>query len=89
MPFADALHALTDSTSPAHMHNGVPLAWPWYPNMFQHGDQKGSIEKWKNMTPELERQNIELIRKAFERVIGHKCGCFQEHLSRYGTYYTY
>jgi hypothetical protein len=57
------------------MKNGVPIAWPWGRNVLQHGDEKESIETWKSMTPELERQNIDLIRKAYERVTGHKCDC--------------
>jgi D-hexose-6-phosphate mutarotase len=57
------------------MKNGVPLAWPWFGNWDKHGDEQNSIETWKNMTPELERKNIDLIRKAYERVTGHKCQC--------------
>ena len=50
---ANALHTVTDSTSPAHMDNGVPITWPSLPNVFEHGDESGSIETWDNMTPEL------------------------------------
>jgi len=76
-PFADALHTITDSTSPAHMLNGVPIAWPTYPNALEHGDEKNSIETWKNMTPELMQQNIDRIRDAYAAVTGTQCGCDQ------------
>jgi RHS repeat-associated protein len=77
-PFADALHTITDSTSPAHMKNGVPIAWPVLPNALHHGDWPiGDTETWANMTPQLMQQNIDMIRKAFEQVTGHKCGCGQ------------
>lgn len=75
--FGEALHTVTDSTSPAHMQNGKPVAWPRYPNALQHGDEKGTIEDWSHMTPEIMQQNIDLIRKAYERVTGNKCGCQQ------------
>lgn len=29
--FGDAVHAMTDSTSPAHRRGGVPISWPIYP----------------------------------------------------------
>ena len=75
--FANAIHSITDSTSPAHMQNGIPISWPSYPNAFQHGDESGSIETWRNMTPSLLQQNIHNIQKAWERVSGKKCGCSQ------------
>ncbi|HVP42531.1 MAG TPA: hypothetical protein VMS96_03825, partial [Terriglobales bacterium] len=75
MYFAFAGHTLTDSTSPAHMHNGSPIVWPSNPS--QHGDFPGSIETWDNMTPELEEQNIKAIQHAYEQVTGKKCGCEQ------------
>lgn len=75
--FADALHTITDSTSPAHMQNGVPLSWPWGHNMFQHGGEPGSIETWANMTPELMQQNISAIQNAWQKLTGRNCGCHQ------------
>src|SRR5580700_8212649 len=52
-PFGDALHTITDSTSPAHMQNGVPIVWPTLSNAGKHGDLPGSIETWANMNPAL------------------------------------
>lgn len=76
--FANAVHSITDSTSPAHMEDGAPISWPSYPNAFQHGDESGSIETWANMTPALLQKNIKAIRDAWERVSGRKCtGCSQ------------
>lgn len=75
--FGEALHTITDSSSPAHMQNGKPIGWPTYPNALQHGNEKNSIETWANMTPELMQQNINMIRKAYEQVTGKKCGCEQ------------
>jgi len=72
---ASALHAITDSTSPAHMQNGVPISWPLPSNAGKHGDLPNSIETWSNMTPELMQQNIEAIQRAYEQVTGKKCGC--------------
>ena len=76
-PFADALHTITDSTSPAHMQSGVPIAWPSYPNVFEHGDESKSIETWANMTPALMQQNIAMIQAAYMKVTGRSCGCHQ------------
>ena len=75
---ADALHTITDSTSPVHMENGVPLSWPWGANALHHGDWPiGDSETWANMTPQLMQQNIDAIRAAWEKVTGKKCGCAQ------------
>jgi hypothetical protein len=74
-PFGDALHTITDSTSPAHMQNGVPIVWPSYPNVFEHGDESNSIETWANMTPALMQQNIAMIQAAYMKVTGKSCGC--------------
>ncbi len=41
--FANALHTITDSTSPMHMRNGHPLSWPTYPNALHHGGSSKSI----------------------------------------------
>lgn len=73
--FAIAVHTITDGTSPAQVQNGHPITWPTYPNMFQHGNEKGSIETWTNMTPELMQQNIKMIRDAYKGVTGKNCGC--------------
>lgn len=75
--FGEALHTITDSTSPAHMQNGNPIAWPTYPNALQHGDEKDTIEDWNHMTPELMQQNINMIQQAYQQVTGNKCGCRQ------------
>jgi hypothetical protein len=71
--FAYATHTMTDSTSPAHMENGVPITWPSNPR--QHGDQSGSIETWADMSPALMRQNITAIQDAWRRVTGKNCDC--------------
>src|SRR5262249_51936708 len=73
MFFAYAVHTLTDSTSPAHMQNGVPITWP--SNIAQHGTFPNSLETWTNMTPELMQQNIAAIQNAWQRVTGNGCGC--------------
>lgn len=73
--FADALHTITDSTSPAHMQNGLPLTWPSYPNALQHGNFPGTIEDWSHMTPMLLQKNIQAIRDAWKRLTGWECGC--------------
>jgi RHS repeat-associated protein len=75
--FADALHTITDSTSPAHMQNGVPISWPSWSNVPQHGDFPGSIETWDNMTPELMQQNILAIQDAWRKLTGRKDACQQ------------
>ena len=79
-PFGDALHTITDSTSPMHRNNGTPLSWPMLPNAFHHGgpgNMFGSGETWSDMTPALMQQNIDMIRQAYQQVTGHKCGCEQ------------
>jgi len=75
--FGDAVHAMTDSTSPAHRANGIPISWPIYPNAFQHGDERNTVEDWNHMTPQLMQQNIDMIQQAYEQVTGKKCGCQQ------------
>ena len=74
-PFGDALHTITDSTSPAHMQNGVPIVWPTLSNAGKHGDLPGSIETWANMNPALMQQNIAMIQAAYMKVTGKSCGC--------------
>ena len=76
-PFGDALHTITDSTSPAHMQNGVPITWPSYPNVSEHGGWPDSIETWANMTPALMQENIAKIQAAYMKVTGRSCGCHQ------------
>jgi RHS repeat-associated protein len=73
--FANSVHTSTDSTSPAHMRDGVPISWPLPSNAGKHGDLSNSIETWANMTPELMEQNIQAIQRAYEQVTGKKCGC--------------
>jgi RHS repeat-associated protein len=72
--FAQAAHTAMDSTSPVHIRNGEPLAWPWGFNMFQHGDSPFTKENWGNMTPDLMRQNIATIQAMFQNVTGKPCG---------------
>ena len=79
-PFGDALHTITDSTSPAHMQNGNPITWPSIPNAFEHGDEglfgaQWSGEEWDDMTPALMAQNIAMIQAAYMKVTGKSCGC--------------
>lgn len=79
-PFGDAVHAMTDATSPMHRQNGMPQSWPWYPNAFHHGgpgNPFGSGESWADMTPDLMQQNLAAIQRAYEQVTGKKCGCQQ------------
>ncbi len=73
--FANAAHTITDSTSPAHMQNGVPITWPSWPNALEHGGEPNSIETWDNMTPELMQRNIGTIRAAWGSLTGRSCGC--------------
>jgi RHS repeat-associated protein len=75
--FANATHTMTDSTSPAHMNNGVPILWPSRPNVWEHGGETHSIETWANMTPDVMQLNIKMIQQAYERVTGKTCGCSQ------------
>lgn len=81
-PFCDAIHTITDSTSPMHRNNGIPISWPVLPNALHHGGSDdwpgswfGSGESWADMTPELMQQNIEMIQAAYEQVTGHRCEC--------------
>lgn len=73
--FANAVHTITDATSPAHIQNGIPITWPSWPNVLEHGDEPSSIEKWGNMSPQLMRQNIGAIQKAWLSMVGRQCGC--------------
>ena len=76
--FTRAIHAQMDSTSPAHVApNGDPYAWPDFPNVLQHGDEPLSVETWGNMTPELMRKNIDMIRNSWTKMTGQmlNCGC--------------
>jgi hypothetical protein len=76
-PFGDALHTIMDMSSPAHMKNGIPISWPAWGNWNKHGDEKESIETWANMTPELMRQTVNAMRRAYVKVTGQKCECSQ------------
>gem|GEM_PF-2886046 len=79
-PFGDAIHTMTDATSPMHRKNGIPLSWPMPPNAFHHGgagNPLASGETWANMTPEHMQQNVQSIRQAYEQVTGKKCRCHQ------------
>ena len=73
--FAQATHTMVDSTSAAHMQNGVPLAWP--SNFREHGDLPGTIESEANTTRDIRMQNIKIIRQMWESMTGKKlnCGC--------------
>jgi hypothetical protein len=73
--FAQATHTMVDTTSPAHMQNGVPLEWPR--NFREHGDLPNSTESDSNMTSEIRKQDIQMIRQMWETMTGKKlnCGC--------------
>jgi RHS repeat-associated protein len=69
-----ALHPIMDSTSPAH------IGWQVWDNpildpaeILQHGSLPSSIEDMKDLTPELMRENIQLIKNAMSGNI--PCGC--------------
>jgi len=72
----EALHAIMDSTSPAHIANGHCRVWkPWrHPILAsQHSpDDFFPIgeERTKNMTPDIYRVEDQLIYAAYLRVFG-------------------
>jgi RHS repeat-associated protein len=79
--FTHAVHAMMDSTSPAHVDpSGNPYTWPSFPNALEHGTPPWipnpfDMENWAHMTPGLMQKNISMIRKAWTTVTGQNCGC--------------
>jgi len=67
-----ALHAITDSTSPAH-DGWQP--WNLWSNQWEwHGDSGPSLESLDALTPELLQKSLDLVRDAMN---GNECGCTQ------------
>ena len=69
-----ALHPFMDSTSPAH------IGWQVWDNpiidpaeILRHGSLPSSIEDMKDLTPELLRENVQLIKSVMSGNI--PCGC--------------
>ena len=75
--YARAVHAMQDSTSPAHRNeDGIPYVWPSFPNVLYHGDSPLSQETWDQMTPALLAQNIAMARAAWRQLgLQLNCGC--------------
>lgn len=75
--YARAVHAMQDSTSPAHRNeDGIPYVWPSFPNALYHGDSPLSQETWDQMTPALLAQNIAMARAAWGQLgLQLNCGC--------------
>lgn len=81
-PLGQAIHTLTDMTSPAHTKYGVPLTWPTPQNFAKHRypswmHDPFEVENWAHMTPALMQENLNLIRGAYSYVTGRKYGCQQ------------